>query len=138
MAQTLPATPDHPHVALDAAGVPFLAGTTMKVVELVMAQQAYGWSPEELHFQHPDIPLSHIYSALAYYWDHREALDRDIERRSERVEQIRRELGPSDLAAKVRALWLDEAERRDREMEEGHVRGVPGNEVLARLRARYA
>jgi uncharacterized protein (DUF433 family) len=103
MAQTLPATPAYPHVAVDAAGVPFLAGTTIKVVELVMAQQAYGWSPEELHFQHPDIPLSHIYSALAYYWDHREALDRDIERRAERVEQIRRESGPSDLAAKVRA-----------------------------------
>jgi uncharacterized protein (DUF433 family) len=73
MARTLPTTPAYPHVNLDAAGVPVLAGTTMKVVELVMAQQAYGWSSEELHFQHPNIPLSHIYSALAYYWDHREA-----------------------------------------------------------------
>lgn len=38
----------------------------------------------------------------------------------------------------LESLWLDEAERRDREMDEGRVRGVPGAEVLARIRARYA
>ncbi len=27
---------------------------------------AYGWSPEEMHFQHPDLTLGQIYSALAY------------------------------------------------------------------------
>jgi len=29
--------------------VPYIAGTTMKVVELVTSVKAYGWSPEELH-----------------------------------------------------------------------------------------
>ena len=38
------------HIEQGVDGVPFVAGTTMKVVELVMAQTAYGWSPEELHF----------------------------------------------------------------------------------------
>jgi hypothetical protein len=38
--------PPYPHVEHDAAGVPIIAGTTMKVVELVMAQHAHGWSPE--------------------------------------------------------------------------------------------
>ena len=74
----------------------------MKVVELVMAQRAYGWSPEELHFQHPYLPLSQIHSALAYYWDHKAELDADIERRSRFVEEIRREAGPSPLAEKLR------------------------------------
>ena len=60
---------------------PIISGTTMKVVELVMAQMAYGWSPEELRFQHPYLTLGQIYSALAYYWDHQEELDADIERR---------------------------------------------------------
>lgn len=88
----------YPHIEIGQNGIPLLAGTTMKVVELVMAQQAYGWSPEEIHFQHPDLPLSQIYSALAYYWDHKQELDADIERRSQFVEQMRREMGASALA----------------------------------------
>jgi hypothetical protein len=47
------ATRTYEHVQLDANGVPLIAGTNMKVVELVMAQFAHGWSPEELFFQHP-------------------------------------------------------------------------------------
>ena len=50
-------------------------GTTTKIVELVVDQQAYGWSPEELHFLHPYLTLGQIHSALAYYWDRRAELD---------------------------------------------------------------
>jgi uncharacterized protein (DUF433 family) len=41
----------------------------MKVAELVAEVQAYGWSPEELHVQHPDLSLGQIPSVMAYYWD---------------------------------------------------------------------
>ena len=91
------------HVQIDAQGVPIIAGTTMKVVELVMAQMAYGWSPEELHLQHPYLTLGQIHSALAYYWDHKEELDADIERRGQYAEESRRKAGPSPLAEKLRA-----------------------------------
>jgi|SRR6185436_107591 len=86
------------HVKVDAEGAPVLAGTTMKVVELVMAQRAYGWSPEELHFQHPDLSLGQVHSALAYYWDHQEEMDAEIERRTQFVERLRRELSPGPLS----------------------------------------
>lgn len=75
----------------------------MKVVELVMAQRAHGWSPEELRFQYPDLSLGQIHSALAYYWDHKDELDADIEQRSQYAEEARRETGPSRLAAKIRS-----------------------------------
>ena len=94
------------HIHLDDAGTPIIAGTTMKVVELVMAQMAHGWSPEELYFQHPYLSLGQIHSALAYYWDHKEALDADIERRWRWAEQARQQAGPSPLAAKLRAQGL--------------------------------
>ena len=90
------------HVQIDAGGVPIIADTNMKVVELVMAQLAHGWSPEELHFQHPYLSLGQIHSALAYYWDHKEELDADIERRRQYAEEARREAGPSPLAHKLR------------------------------------
>lgn len=100
----LSAPVEYPHISHDEKGIPFIVGTTMKVVELVMAQRAYGWSPEELHFQHPDLSLGQIHSALAYYWDHRDELDRDIERRSRLVDKIRSEIGSSPLAEKLRTL----------------------------------
>jgi len=101
---TSPRVPAYPHVEIDAAGAPLLAGTTMKVVELVMAQRAHGWSPEEIHFQHPYLPLAQIHSALAYYWDHREELDAEIDRRTRLAEEVRLKAGPSPLAERLREL----------------------------------
>jgi uncharacterized protein (DUF433 family) len=91
------------HITLNQDRVPHIAGTTMKVVELVVEQRAYGWSPEELHFQHPYLTLGQIHSALAYYWDHREELDRDISRRLERVDELRNASQSSELAERLRA-----------------------------------
>jgi uncharacterized protein (DUF433 family) len=45
---------------------------------LVVEQQAYGWSPEELHFQHPYLTSGQIHSAPACYWDHREEPERMV------------------------------------------------------------
>ncbi len=78
------------HVVLNEDNVPVIAGTTMKVVELVLEKIAYGWSPGELHFQHPYLTLGQIHSALAYYWDHQDEIDQDMERRLEHVDQIHR------------------------------------------------
>lgn len=94
------------HIAIDEDGVPTIAGTTMKVVELVVERLAYGWSPEELHFQHPYLTLGQIHSALAYYWDHADELDRDIERRLQFVEQVRQAVGPSPLVARLKSKGL--------------------------------
>lgn len=94
------------HILMDKAKIPVIAGTNMKVIELVLEKSAYGWSPEELHFQHPYLTLGQIYSALAYYWDHQEELDRDIERRLRAVEQSQRQSGRSPLAARLKAKGL--------------------------------
>jgi uncharacterized protein (DUF433 family) len=94
------------HIVLDASGIPLIAGTTMKVGELVLDQQAYGWSPEELHFQHPYLSLGQIHSALAYYWDHKEEIDRDLDRRYELAEQLRQATPQSPLVARLKAEGL--------------------------------
>ncbi len=86
------------HIQLQG-NVPIIAGTTMKVVELVTSHLTYGWSPEELHFQYPHIALSKIYSALAYYWDHKQEIDTDIQRRLDYAEQMRLNAPISPLQA---------------------------------------
>lgn len=91
------------HVVLDDAGIPHIAGTTMKVIELVLDQSAYGWSAEELRFQHPYLSLGQIHSALAYYWDHKDALDADIARRQELVTELRRTTPVSPLVTRLKA-----------------------------------
>ena len=47
-----------------------------------------------------------IYSALAYYHDHKDEIEADIERRMKLADEIFEELGPSPLAAKIRAKGL--------------------------------
>lgn len=90
------------HIVLNEARVPLIAGTTMKVIELVLDHKAYGWSPEELHFQHPELTLGQVYSALAYYWDHQADLDQDIERRLEKIEKARRAAKPTPLDVRLK------------------------------------
>ncbi len=91
MSTAISTTTHYAHIELAPDGVPTIVGTTMKVVELIMAQTAHGWSPEELHFQFPHLSLSQIHSALAFYWAHKAVLDADIDRRSAVVSQARRE-----------------------------------------------
>ncbi|MGN8197327.1 addiction module protein [Salinisphaera sp. RV14] len=40
-------------------------------------------------------------------------------------------------AAELERLWLDEAERRDTELDSGSVAAVPGDEAIARIRSRH-
>jgi uncharacterized protein (DUF433 family) len=87
------------HVVLDEAGIPWIAGSNTKVVEIVLETLARGPSPEELHFQLPHLSLGQIHSALAYYWDHKAEADADIERRHQQFERWRREIGTQPLRA---------------------------------------
>lgn len=96
------ASTTYEHIAIDDNGVPVIAGANTKVLELVLDVMAHGSSPEELHYQYPHLSLGQIHSALAYYWDHKDEIDTDIERRHERVERWRREAGPSRLVARLR------------------------------------
>jgi uncharacterized protein (DUF433 family) len=94
------------HIILNENNVPMIAGTTMKVIELVLDRIAYGWSPEELHFQHPYLTMGQIYSALAYYADHQEELDADIQRRLEFVDHMQRTLTPPPLINRLKTKGL--------------------------------
>jgi uncharacterized protein (DUF433 family) len=94
------------HIVLDEQGIPLIAETNMKVVELVVESKAYGWSPDELYFQHPDLSLGQIHSALAYYWDHVEELNEDIERRLREADRRCYEAAPPPLLARLKARGL--------------------------------
>ena len=63
------------HIEIDDQGVPWIAGGNTKVIEVVLDKLAYGWSPEEMHLQHPHLSLAQIHAAFSYYYEHQEELD---------------------------------------------------------------
>ncbi len=56
------------HIVLNENHVAMITGTRTKVIELILDSQAYGWSPEELQFQHLTFTMGQIHSALAGVW----------------------------------------------------------------------
>jgi len=74
------------HIVLDDRGRPWIKGTNTKVAEVVMENIAWGWSPEEIHRNHPHLPLAKVYAAFSYYFDHQAELDAEIERIDQAVQ----------------------------------------------------
>jgi uncharacterized protein (DUF433 family) len=94
------------HVVLNENNAAMIDGTRTKVIELVLDAQTYGWSPEALQYQHPTFTMGQIHSALAYYWDHQDELDAEIEQRWQEVQQLRqsRDLSPLEMRLKARKM----------------------------------
>ena len=90
------------HVVLDDDNTPILAGTTMKVRELVAERLAWGWSPEELLLNHSYLTLGQIFSALAYYADHQAEIDQAIQADLDFTDQLREKAADSPLLHRLR------------------------------------
>ena len=75
-------------IELDERGVAWITGTKTKVIEVALDKVAYGWSPEEIHFQHNYLSLAQIHSALAYYYEHQAAFDTEMRNQAERAKAL--------------------------------------------------
>ena len=95
-----------PHIMRDDRGVAWIDETNVKVIEVVLDRLAHGWSPEEIHFQHPGLSLAQIYAALTYYYDNQAELDSEIARPQDEVRRLREHAGESPLVVRLRALGL--------------------------------
>jgi len=73
------------HLARDAKKGLVIEGSRHRVRHLAAEHREYGWSAEELQENHPDLPMAAIYSALAYYYDHREEVDAEIDEQADTV-----------------------------------------------------
>jgi uncharacterized protein (DUF433 family) len=99
-------TVTYAHIEVDSCGVPMVAGTLTKVVEVVLDHLAHGSDAQEIHRQFPSLSLGQIHSALAYYYDHQAEMDEDIERRLGNVERLRSELGEGPLRRQLKDRGL--------------------------------
>jgi uncharacterized protein (DUF433 family) len=88
----------------ERGGVAWITGANVKVIEVVMDRIAHGWSPEEIHFQHPALSFAQIHAALSYYYENQPKLDAEIKHRLLAAEHLESELGDTPLQRKLIAL----------------------------------
>lgn len=81
-------------------GKPRIAGTRIRVQDIVIWHERMNLSADEIASRHPQTSLAAIYAALAYYHDHRLEIDEQMRRGEELVEELRR-VYPSKLTAKL-------------------------------------
>jgi uncharacterized protein (DUF433 family) len=98
------ATPTTAHIWLDERGVAWVDDTRTKVTEIASDMIAHGWSPEEIHFQHPHLTLAQIHAALGYYYDHQQEMDSEIQRGLREYRRLRADAGDTPLRKRLREL----------------------------------
>lgn len=59
-------------------GKPRIAGSRIQVKHLAIMHERQGMSPEDIVSEFPHLTLADVYAALAYYHDHREAMNAEI------------------------------------------------------------
>jgi uncharacterized protein (DUF433 family) len=102
------------HILLDDMGEAWIDDTNVKVIEVVLHKLAHESIAEEMHVQYPHLSVSQIYSALAYYHDHKEQMDARIEQDRRDVAALRAKAGETPGRAKLRALGLRHLRGTDR------------------------
>ena len=91
-------------IEIDPEGVAWIQGANTKVVEIVMDKIAHGWTPDEMHLQHPHLSLAQIHAALTYYYEHQAALDAEIQARQAGRERMLAEVSDPQFRQRLENL----------------------------------
>jgi uncharacterized protein (DUF433 family) len=81
-------------------GQPHILGHRIKVKHVAIWYERMGMSPDEIVSSHPGITLAQVHAALAYYYDHRGEIERDIREGEAFADKIR--AGAPSIFEKVR------------------------------------
>ena len=84
-------------------GKPRIAGHRIRVQDIVIWHEKLGMSPDEIVSTYPTITISDVYAALAYYFDHREEIQKDIEEEQE-FGSVFKSKNPSRLREKLKEI----------------------------------
>lgn len=75
-------------------GQPCIAGTGLRVTDLVIAHLFHRRQPDELAADY-DLSLAQIYAALSYYYAHKSVLDQNIRTQLEKARALKEQAGGS-------------------------------------------
>lgn len=82
-------------------GKPVIAGTRIRVWDIYVHHERLGKSADEIVRAYPHITLADVHAALAYYWDHKDEIDRQMKEADEFVAEVKGGNEESPLARKL-------------------------------------
>ncbi|WP_229414758.1 MULTISPECIES: DUF433 domain-containing protein [Moorena] len=94
------------YIAIDpdfCGGKPRIIGTIMPVATIAKMYLEMGESLEEIASEY-NLSKAAVYAAMAYYYDHREEIDRHTAESAAFVEEMKRNSPPSPLESRLRAI----------------------------------
>ncbi len=69
--------------------------------DIAVWYERLGQTPEEIVTGFPQLTLGDVHAALAYYFDHREEICRDLREDEEEQAALKTKIGPGPLAQRV-------------------------------------
>jgi uncharacterized protein (DUF433 family) len=82
-------------------GKPCIAGTRIRVWDIYVCHEVRGMTPDEIVAAYPAITLADVHAAMAYYWDNKDAIDQQMKKADDFVDQMRAATGPGPLERKL-------------------------------------
>jgi uncharacterized protein (DUF433 family) len=87
----LETTNEHPYVSINPKicnGNPVVAGTRIRIVDIVIEYEYLNRSPDEIISEHPHLKLEQIHDALSYYYENRAEVDSKIKEDKQFIESL--------------------------------------------------
>jgi uncharacterized protein (DUF433 family) len=84
-------------------GKPRIDGHRIKVEHIAICSERMGMTPDEIVSAHPTMSLAQVHAALAYYFEHKNEIDADIEEGKRFVAELKAITPPSKLQSLLEA-----------------------------------
>ena len=82
-------TPNH-FITFDDNDNPYIQGTTIKVLDIIISKLVYGSDIRELQFQYPQLNENQIESAIEYFEEHKETLNQKIQQMKDFIQETQK------------------------------------------------
>lgn len=88
-------------------------GSSRVTLDSILATYHNGATPEEIAIQFSVLRLEDIYSAIAYYLNHRQEIDNYLEQRKQQAQQLRQQLVQNHNLVGLRQRLLDRQSQKE-------------------------
>ena len=78
-------------------GKPCVAGTRIRVQDIYVWHELQGKSADEIVSEFSELSLADVYAAMAYFWDNRDEIKRQMKEEEDFVAKLRSKAGPGLL-----------------------------------------
>ncbi|MBI2985643.1 MAG: DUF433 domain-containing protein [Deltaproteobacteria bacterium] len=93
MAKAKGVSKEYPHIERRTGvrgGVPVIAGTGIRVLDVAVRYEVMRMSPEEIMVGLPHLTLPQIHAALSYYYAHKAELDKEWKASLKKIARLRK------------------------------------------------